>query len=331
MGLVAGADDLRVAAEREDVVAHHVVAAVVLVESAVGRAVDEVVLQDDAGAPLVGVEAPALVVPRDVVDHVVPHHRPGREPERVDRPHVRQQPLADVVDAVELDAVVAADARRIAPDPADGDAGVVEVGDLVVRDGVAEAVHHQHAHAAVEQAAEVVEAIVGDDRLAGAQRLGVDGPVDLDPPRADPGQLVPHQADPAAAVAQVDRVAGEVLQRAILDRDVPRPGGDHRARDLARRLGVHRLARAGLPGRIGEGQAAQRDMLDESARRPGPRGTRRGSRAGGHQLRAIAATPPRAAGNAACRPTDSRRTGPASGPRTRSSGRSGRGGADARR
>ena len=178
-------------------------------------------------------------------------------------------------------AVVAADARPVAPDPADGDAGVVEVGDLVVRHGVAEAVHHQHAHAAVEQAAEVVDAVVGDDRLAGAERLGVDGPVDLDPPRADPGQLVPHEAHPAAAVAQVDRVAGEVLQRAILDRDVPRPGGDHRARDLARRLARPSTSRG--PG----SQAASERVRPRSVRcstnrpGPGPRGTRRGSRAAG--------------------------------------------------
>ena len=56
MGLVARADDLGVAAECEDVVAHDIVAAIVLVEAAVARAVHQVVFEQDSGAPLVGVK-----------------------------------------------------------------------------------------------------------------------------------------------------------------------------------------------------------------------------------------------------------------------------------
>ena len=209
---------------------------------------------------------------------VVPHHRPRREAQRIDASQVGQEPLADVVDVVELDPVVAADARAVAPDPADGDAGVVQVADLVVRHGVAEGVHDQHAHAAVEEAAEVVEPVVGDDRLAGAERLGIGGPVDLDPSRGDPGQLVAHEAHAAAAVAQVDRVAAEVLQHASFDRD-----------DAAPRWRRSRPGPGSTPGcpsrRAGPGSQAVSEKVRPRRVRcstnrpdPGSPGTRRGSR-----------------------------------------------------
>jgi hypothetical protein len=47
--LVSRSHDLRVAAEREDVVPNDIVAAIVLMESAVARAIHEVVLQQDSG------------------------------------------------------------------------------------------------------------------------------------------------------------------------------------------------------------------------------------------------------------------------------------------
>ena len=68
--LLRAAEEL--ARQREDVVADGVLLAVVLVEAAGLRAVDEVVFQLDAGRALVGVEAPAAVgVGVDVVDDVV--------------------------------------------------------------------------------------------------------------------------------------------------------------------------------------------------------------------------------------------------------------------
>src|SRR5262249_35795785 len=89
MWLVARADDLGIAAVREDIVAHKIIPAVVLGEAAVSRAEDEVILQRDVGTPLVGVESPPFVVTLDVVDDLVPHHCPGRATERVEPAQVR--------------------------------------------------------------------------------------------------------------------------------------------------------------------------------------------------------------------------------------------------
>jgi len=46
--------------------------------------------------------------------------------ERVDAAHVREDAVTDVVDVVEIDRVALGDGGAIAPDPAGGDAGVVE-------------------------------------------------------------------------------------------------------------------------------------------------------------------------------------------------------------
>ena len=57
----AWALDLGIAAEGEDVVPDRVLLAVVLVEAAVGRPVNQVVLGEDVGGALVEVDAPAAV------------------------------------------------------------------------------------------------------------------------------------------------------------------------------------------------------------------------------------------------------------------------------
>ena len=64
MGLGGRDGDLVALGVGEDVVAHDVVAPVVLVVAAVERVEDEVVLHDDAFRTLVVVETPAAVIPR---------------------------------------------------------------------------------------------------------------------------------------------------------------------------------------------------------------------------------------------------------------------------
>ena len=60
-GSLRRADDLAVRGEGKDVVANHIVAAVMLVEAAVVGAIDDVVLPKDVGAALVGIQSPAAV------------------------------------------------------------------------------------------------------------------------------------------------------------------------------------------------------------------------------------------------------------------------------
>ena len=81
--------DLPIAAHREHVVLHGIVAAVVLVEAAGRRPIHEVLPHHDLARTLVGVEAPAAVLmARDVVDDVALHDRAGGDAERVDASHV---------------------------------------------------------------------------------------------------------------------------------------------------------------------------------------------------------------------------------------------------
>ena len=71
-----GEGDLSFFAVGEDIVSDDVVPAVVLMEGSVADPVDEVVLEKDAGAALVGVKAPSTIAGgENIVDMVVPDDR----------------------------------------------------------------------------------------------------------------------------------------------------------------------------------------------------------------------------------------------------------------
>ena len=164
---------LAVHAEGEDVVADDVFAAVVLVVAAGLGVVDEVVLHHDAGAALVVVQPPAaVIVGIDVVDDVVADGGAGRGAEGVDAAHVAQHAPAEVMDVVELDLVVVGRAGRVAPSPADGNARVAEIGDVVVRDLVVGAVADPHAHRAAVEVAAGADDVVVDDAMPGGVGAG---------------------------------------------------------------------------------------------------------------------------------------------------------------
>ena len=85
----------------EDIVAHGVVPAIVLVVSGVRHVVDEVVLPDDALAAFVVVKPPAAIVGgADVIDDIVGDARPEARSQRVDAAHVGHDVLSDRIDAV---------------------------------------------------------------------------------------------------------------------------------------------------------------------------------------------------------------------------------------
>ena len=74
----AAALQLPVAGDGEDIVFNDVVAAVVLVEAAGARSINDVVPQHDPRRALVGVEPPAaIVMALDIVDQVALHDRAG--------------------------------------------------------------------------------------------------------------------------------------------------------------------------------------------------------------------------------------------------------------
>ena len=194
---------------------------------------------------------------------------PSDGPERVDAAHVAEHAPAEVVDVVEGDRVALGQALGVAPAPADGDAGVVQVGDFVVGDRVVAAVADPDADGAREDAAAVADDVVVDRDVAGP--LGF--------VRRDAGFADPHAAGAevvevaaaeravAAALAEPDDVGADVADLAVLERHVPRAvGHDHR---FDRRGGLGRLEPAGRrePLAVLEGQALERDVLDELARR----------------------------------------------------------------
>ncbi len=275
------------AAAGEHVVAHDVLAAVVLIEHLRAGVVADVVLHQEVRAALVQVDAPAAVIGlANVVDEVPAQDGARLDAERVDAAHVAEHALAQVVDVVALDAVAARDRLAVAPDPAAGDAAVVQVVDVVVRDDVVEAVHDQDADRAREHAAARVDGVVGDDVAARAVAgAGVDATaVDPYPTRAQIDDLVPDDADVQAPLAEHDPVQPQVPERAAFQPAVPCVFHVDDAGQIARRLrgravafcAVHVVADlealqrpgAGLaPVAALEGQVGEAHSLDRALRR----------------------------------------------------------------
>src|SRR5438874_2410087 len=95
--------------------------------------IDDVALQDDSAAAFVGVEAPpAIGEGVHVVNEIVANNRARLRAERVNRAHVAEAKLADLVEMIELDQVGAAGRVAVAPGPADGNGGVVKVMNVIV-------------------------------------------------------------------------------------------------------------------------------------------------------------------------------------------------------
>jgi hypothetical protein len=159
-----GDDHLALAAVDQDVIADDVLLAVVLMEAAVLGVVDEVVLEENAGGALVGVQPPAAIgIGVDVVEDVARDDRPLGRPERVNAAHVAEEAPAEVVDAIVREEVSLAGGLAVAPAPAGGDAAVEQVGDLVVGDPVVAALAHPDADRAGENVTAVPNDVVVDD------------------------------------------------------------------------------------------------------------------------------------------------------------------------
>src|SRR5438309_6692441 len=158
-----GAHQLVPFAEREDVVAQNIFATVMLMKARALAAINDVALQDNSAAAFVGVEAPAAISEGvHVVDEVVANDRPRLRAECVDRAHVAQPKLADVVQMVVLDQVGPARRFAITPRPADGDGGVVKVMNVIVRDAISAALQNDNAHGWSIDLPEMMHMIIDD-------------------------------------------------------------------------------------------------------------------------------------------------------------------------
>lgn len=179
MRLRPGALQLAIARKSEDVVPHDIGFAVMLVKTAVRGAIDQVALGHNPAAAFIEVNAPAAVSSsRDIMPEVVANGRAGLAAQRVYAPHVAENgavPVClhpDVVDVIELHRVVRSERRPVTPGPADGDAGVIEVMDEIVRDAVIRRLAQPNAHRAGKQMPAVVEPAAFNE--IGAGLLGAD-------------------------------------------------------------------------------------------------------------------------------------------------------------
>ena len=232
------------------------VPAVVEHQAAAERVVDQVVLDQVVAARGVEVDAPAerrVRVGPDVVEDVVADHAARRDAQAVDQARVAEHAVAEVVDVVELDHVVVRAVRGVVPVPADADAGVEQVVDVVVRDAVVAALGDPDADARRIDAAAVEDVVVVDEDAArfGGVGRGHVGLADADAAGAQVEQPVPLDAAVLAAAAEPDAVGADVGDLAALDRAVPGAVGHHRGGHFDRRLRAAVALRRRAPSRHG--------------------------------------------------------------------------------
>ena len=109
VGFIAGALQLGLAVERENVVIDEIGFAVMLVETVALTAVNDVAFQHDSRTAFVGVKPPAAIDGDvHIVDEVIAENRAGLEAECVNAAHVAEHFLADIVEVIEFDDVSAA-------------------------------------------------------------------------------------------------------------------------------------------------------------------------------------------------------------------------------
>ena len=268
MRLDAGTLHLRFGAEGEDIVANHVFAAVVLMEPGALDVVNQVVFHHDAGAAFVGIEPPsAVVVGINVVDVVVAHGGAWLGAQGVNAAHIAQHAPTEVVDVVELDLVVVAIAGSISPAPADGNAGVAEIADVVVRHLVIGTLTDPHAHrAAVQVPARANDAVVNRAMSRGVGACA--GVVRQSDANAAGGHIL-HQAmlrtAIRAAAAEPKGVAAHVDCFTAVKHDMSRTVGRNSCGETGGRLPVVVPLRRQWVLAMLETQALERQILHIAA------------------------------------------------------------------
>ena len=235
-----------------------------LVVAVAGAVEADIALQHHVRRAFVGVERPTAVkAAAYVVDQVVVNPGAGLDAEQIDAAHVAEQLLAEVVDVVEADPVFAGDLFGVAPAPAAGDPGVVEVVDVVVFDQVAEGVPDQDSGGAVLKAARMGDFAVGDRDAPGAPPDGVGGgrAGDHDSAAAEVGKAAAPDGDVRGTRTDVEPVPAAVFDHAAGKLRIAHSARHQHRRELHRRLsrvgGVEAVER-GLVGTV-EGVAPIRE------------------------------------------------------------------------
>jgi len=169
------------------------------------------------------------------------------------------------MDAVVGDGVSFCEALVVAPAPADGDSGVVEVADVVVGDAVVGAVAYPDAHGAGEEASGGADYVVVDVDVAGAMVL-IGGDGDFADANASGSEVVEvgmPEAAVAASLAEPDGVSAGVGDFAIDDADVSGAVDEYDGVDGRGGLAGLEAGGRGEPLAVVEGEAFDTEMLDE--------------------------------------------------------------------
>ena len=167
--------------------------------------------------------------------------------------------------------IVMGAAGGVTPTPADGDAAVEEVADLVVLDLVVRGLAEPNSVAAVEDAPPVVdEAVV--DFVPFGPLLGTVGETRLAQPHAARAEVVQMALDDAVllrAAFQPEAVTAGAGDLAALERAVPRAAGENGCfLEKGHRLAVHPPALWHVPVGVLKGKALEVEAFDEPVRPP---------------------------------------------------------------
>ena len=197
--------------------------------------------------------------------HVAVDGGPFGRTQRVDRAHVAQHAPPDVVDVVEINVIALGQAIRITPPPPDRDAGVAEVGNLVVGNAVVGGMPDPYADGTGEDMPPVADDVVverdvmrtlillapyaglAEAHAAGAQVMDV-GPLDT---------------AVATASAKPHAIGPRVCHLAAVDVDVLGAVDHHDSLDRRRRLRRFKATLGHGVARVAKGKPFQPDVAHE--------------------------------------------------------------------
>ena len=120
MLLLSASHQLMLASQGENIIPDDVLLPVMLMKSGALGSIDNILFQQDMRAAFVRVQAPPSVGKRiHIVNQIIANDRALLDSQGIDRPHVAEDPLPDVMQMIVFDDVVVARAGLVAPGPAE--------------------------------------------------------------------------------------------------------------------------------------------------------------------------------------------------------------------
>ena len=146
---------------RGNVVTDNILTSIMLMKTFPGTIVANVVFDNDMRGSLIGVNSPpAIETTADIENQIVVNPSSRLNAECVNAAHVTQHLLADVMQKIEADPVLARFGFTISPYPAAGDRGIVKIMDMIVFHQTVAGMPEQNPHCTQEIGSAVVNMIV---------------------------------------------------------------------------------------------------------------------------------------------------------------------------